>query len=139
MLRCGPSDQTFAATAALRAGGFTQCGTNRTCAGAAIACAENVRICSVAYLALQHISPNRHFERIDLGKSQTGLSLRLVPAIKKRTFLLFAPPQAVTTPGYKPLFGFSIRQRTQCEFARLIKASFRLKTHKTAVPLEIAN
>ena len=33
--------------------------TKRTCADAAIADAENVRICSVAHLAVQHISPKR--------------------------------------------------------------------------------
>jgi hypothetical protein len=88
---------------------------------------------------VQHISPNRPFERIDPGKSQTGLSLRLVPIIKMRTFLLFAHPQTVTNPGQKPLFGFSIGQRTQYEFARLIKVGFILKTHETAVSPEISN
>jgi hypothetical protein len=38
--------------------------------------------------------------------------------------------------GITPLFGFSIGQRTQYQFARLINAGVRLKTYKTAVSLD---
>jgi hypothetical protein len=45
----------------------------------------------------------------------------------------------VKTPGQNPLFGFSIGQRTQYKFARLINAGVRLKTYKTAVSLDFSN
>ena len=73
------------------------------------------------------------------GQISGGSSLRLVPTIKTWTFLLLARPQAVNTPGQNPLFGFSIGQRTQYQCARLINASVRIKTYKTAVSLNFSN
>jgi hypothetical protein len=43
---------------------------------------------------------------------------------------------AVLVLALHPLFGFSIGQRTQYQFVRLINAGVRLKTYKTAVSLD---
>jgi hypothetical protein len=59
MLRCGPSDRTFAARAKFDNGRTHSLRTNRPFAGAAIADAENVRICRILATAMQLMSPKR--------------------------------------------------------------------------------
>jgi hypothetical protein len=67
MLRCGPSDRTFAARAKFDDGRTHSVRTNRTCAAAANAHAEIARMPSITRLLTQHVSPNRTFKQVEPG------------------------------------------------------------------------
>jgi hypothetical protein len=62
MLRCGPSERTFAARAKFDDGRTHSVRTNRTCAGAANAHAAFVRSCGNVHAAMQPTSWKRPFK-----------------------------------------------------------------------------
>jgi len=65
------------------------CGTNRTCAGAAIAHTESPRICGMTVAALQLMSPKRSLKPATRYRNQTALSLRSALTIDTRSLRLF--------------------------------------------------
>ena len=66
MLRCGPSDRPFAATAKSGDWRIHRSRTERPCAGAADATAEKHCKCGARYSAAQRTSPDQSFGQIEI-------------------------------------------------------------------------
>ena len=77
-------------------------GTFRTCAGAAFAHAEKLRICSMAVAASQLMSPKRSLNPATRRHIQAALSLRLDHQSRRGTKTLYAA--AAQTEAYRGSF-----------------------------------